>query len=223
VDSGSSDGVSILGSISSYRPNDRPQVSNGSIDMHYVLKMWQKHHVYYKSGSHSKNDNLNDDAYVSSSVYLYKLIIVDDAFMKRSVYFKSFDVDGRYDPSANYLNGAYTHSINTFKGTPEKVFSNIIATDFNPINPAVFTEENNGSDIYFELFKEIYPRNHYTHKLAQFSKTRFVNSVGTIFIKGRQTNATTIGLNGITNNTYPVESFNVSNVNVINEENILNQ
>jgi hypothetical protein len=46
-------------------------------------------------------------------------------------------------------------------------------------------------------------------------------TVNVIYVKGRQTVDTTINENGIDDGTFPVQSFNVSNVNVRNAGNIL--
>ena len=43
-----------------------------------------------------------------------------------------------------------------------------------------------------------------------------------VYIKSRQTIDTTIGSDGLEDNTSPVQSFSVSNVNIIKTENILN-
>lgn len=73
---------------------------------------------------------------------------------------------------------------------------------------------------YFELVTG-YPRNHYTHKLEQFSKKKYGTYNQGIFIKGQQTVNTTINTNGINDGSYPVQSSNTSNVNVVNSTNVI--
>lgn len=106
------------------------------------------------------------------------------------------------------------------------------------------------SDQYYETFNG-YSRNHLTHKRVIFSKEskpktnnlnvsisssfgepdtygnrpityfRSVEQSFDRYIKSRQTETTTIGENGLEDNTLPVQTINVSNINVIRTDNVL--
>lgn len=68
-----------------------------------------------------------------------------------------------------------------------------------------------------------YPRNHYTHKNHVFSPFRIQTSNDDIYMRSQQTITSTIGSNGLNDGTPPVQSFEVSNVNVIQSDNVINQ
>lgn len=232
---------SIDGSVSRQKPGDLPKIGphhiNSEFDLeavntgshqilYYMLKIWDIKSYYVKTGEYSRTNNPNDDHYSSASVSLYKYVMVDESFMRRMTYFYENSSAGANDPTYNFFNGAYTHSVNTFRNTPDQIVSNVyvVPSTINPINPADFQIAVNNNLQYFELSIG-YPRNHYTHKMEKFSKTRyprFVNQLtSSLYTKGKQTIDTTIGLDGIDNGTFPVESFNVSNVNVVNTSNII--
>ncbi len=80
---------------------------------------------------------------------------------------------------------------------------------------------------YFEIIRG-YPRNHFSHKKNIFSLERFVSygiedgtSTSQIYQKGRNIAATTIGLNGISDGTDPVQTTQVSNVDLIKSDNVI--
>ena len=209
---------------------DRDTKSSGSV--YFLLKKWQKYKVYNKttSASLSKPDHLDLTAYNTSSVYLYDLMAVTPRFLN-DVAFTASALD-------TYVNGnipdswgppvVYTHNINTFRSTPNESLSNIKAININPIIPSSFDRVfDESSDIYFEFFNG-YPRNHYSHKRMDFSKTSYSSIVstgvsGSIFVKGRQTTDTTIGLDGLNDGSYPVTTIDVGNVNVIRSDSVLNK
>ena len=85
---------------------------------------------------------------------------------------------------------------------------------------AGFNLNLNLSSQYFELVSG-YPRNHYTHKMQQFSKSKYGTYNKEIFVKGKQTIDSTINIQGINDGTYPVQSFGTSNINVVNNSNII--
>ena len=62
--------------------------------------------------------------------------------------------------------------------------------------------------------------------MKTFSKTRYgtiVNrtEIGDAFTKSRQTVKTTVGEDGLGDNSYPVVSINTSNVNVVKSDNVI--
>ena len=99
----------------------------------------------------------------------------------------------------------------------------VFASPFPPANP-YFNLVLRPDTKYFELVRG-YPRNHASHKSIQFSKSKhakYVNETyNVIYVKGRQTIDSTINLSGIDDGTFPVETFNVSNVNVRNQGNVI--
>jgi hypothetical protein len=116
--------------------------------------------------------------------------------------------------------------MNTMIGTPNLLVSNVKAVDVNPSDPTDFDLLVKPDAVYFEIVGE-YPRNHYTHKATQFSKTKYpkyiTSTTSSIFVKSRQSMETTISENGLDDGSLPVQSTNVSNVNVINVDNVLGQ
>ena len=154
--------------------------------------------------------------------------MIDQPFLDMLVYTKTNDVSGITDPSSIFFASQYTHSINTFKNTPDQTINIINAININGFNPAQFDLNlNRDTDTYFEIVSG-YPRNHYTHKRQLFSTSKYSSATATagsssIFIKGSQTVATTIGENGIDDGTFPIQSINVNNVNIVNSENVIQQ
>jgi hypothetical protein len=118
---------------------------------------------------------------------------------------------------------AYLHKANTFLETPDQTVNNIHASNLSNFwDPYSFTSSLYVSPTsqYFELITG-YPRNHYIHKLQQFSKTKYRTANQGIFIKGRQTVSTTVNPTGINDGTHPIQSANTSNVNVVNMPSII--
>jgi hypothetical protein len=191
--------------------------------LYYMVKVWDKYNYYAKTGDYSRTDNPNDDTYASASVSLYKYIMVDERFMQQLIFFFDWTVDVN-SPSHIYDNSQYYHRINTFRHTPDQRVSNVHAFNVNPINPIDFELRLDPVPMYYEISYG-YPRNHYTHKMTQFSKSsypRFITPTSSsFFVKGRNTIDTTISETGINDGTFPVQSTNVSNVNVMNATNII--
>lgn len=80
---------------------------------------------------------------------------------------------------------------------------------------------------YFEIVRG-YPRNHYIHKKGYFSLERYtsygfvgkqVTSVS--YRNGMQTNGTTIGLTGLNDGSDPVQSIQVTNIDLIKSDNVI--
>jgi hypothetical protein len=226
----------IYGSISQLTPDDlfvigpdqnrviRPEYYTGTNTgshqiLYYMLKVWDEYHYYAKTGEYVRTENPADNTQSSASVYLYNYIVVDESFMRRNVYWYDlltlptpFDAD----PSYTYSSG-YKHRVNTFINTPDQRVSNVKAT--NIVGFVNFTQSLKPQKSYFEMARG-YPRNHYTHKMTQFSKDQHA-TVDVIYVKGKNTTKTTINEQGITDGTFPVQSSNTSNVNVITAGNVL--
>mgnify|MGYP001560620650 FL=1 len=138
-------------------------------------------------------------------------------------------VDGAFgNPPEDYV---YTHNPMTLVKTPNETNGSSIIKAVVPISPFdgkwLYRRDNNiEADIYYEVFTG-YPRNHHTNKRQVFSKDRYVKFVnfaitGSAFTRGKQTADTTVGNDGLGDNSTPVTSINTSNVNVIKSENVLN-
>ena len=195
--------------------------------IYYMLKVWDKYYYYAKSGDYVRSSNPLDNRYDSASVYLYKYIIVDERFMRTLIYFTdlvSGSVFGPNDVCYTYLvsmagDGTYRHKANTFINTPDQGFSNINAhTDPTipfPFNVTSLILTTNSSSQYFELGKG-YPRNHYTHKFQQFTKSKYGDYTYKVFVKGRNTIDGTINESGINDGSLPVWSSKTNNINTTN-------
>ena len=66
-------------------------------------------------------------------------------------YFINNDPRGALDPSYTYFNTNYSHSMDTFVGTPNLIVSNIRAVNIDPFNPSSFNLELKPDNIYFEI------------------------------------------------------------------------
>ena len=195
--------------------------------VYYLMKRWVKYDIYTKSGSYVHDDNPKNDFYDTSSVYLYDIIHVNESFYKSLVYMTANDNREVTDLSKIYESGyGYHHLPSTFVSTSNDIRSNIKASsipNFGPTDLSFHIDTTNGE--YYEIFSG-YPRNHYTHKMQWMSpvKIQSTNTTGTgsVFVKGKQTIDTTIGKNGLNNNSLPITSIDVSDVNVVKVDNVLN-
>jgi hypothetical protein len=131
-----------------------------------------------------------------------------------SMYNSGSDISYTYDSIFGYA-----HKANTFLNTPDQTISNIrvISTDAHRL-PSVLGISS-GSQ-YFEMVSG-YPRNHYSHKLQQFSKIKYGTYNNGLFVKGQQTTDSTIDTDGINNGSLPVETTATSNINVVNSSNVI--
>ena len=80
---------------------------------------------------------------------------------------------------------------------------------------------------YFEIVRG-YPRNHYIHKRGYFALERFISygRVGSTitsipYRKGMQTLATTIGPDGLSDGSSPVQITQVTNIDLIKADNVI--
>lgn len=194
---------------------------------YYMLKVWNKYSIYNKDGAWNRTSNPLDNTYVTNSIHLYKYILVSEDLFKSMVYTTETSDNVLSDV---YLLNKFVHHPNTFKLTPNQKFNNISASFKAPIglDPSqpyfMFSDDN-----YLEIVQG-YPRNHYTHKRQIFSPYRVqkIEKEGGIlttstYIKSQQTSKTTIGTDTLEDGTYPVQSFDVSNVNLTQGNNVINQ
>jgi len=195
--------------------------------LYYMVKVWDKYYYYAKTGEYIRSDNPLDNTYSSSSLYLYRYVMLDEHYMRNLIYFTDLVSLPVYDSSSysytyDFVANAYLHRTNTFLGTPDQKVSNISASAniFTPITKTNFNLNISPLSQYFELVSG-YPRNHYSHKLQQFSKIKYGTYGNRIFIKGQETSDSTINSNGINDGSSPVQSTNVSNVTVINASNVI--
>jgi len=198
--------------------------------LYYMMKVWNRYYYYSKTGEYVRSDNPSDNEYSSASIYLYKYVIFDEYYMRNLIYFTDLVYLPQYDSSSlSYTynasagpSGSYLHRANTFLGTPDQRVSNISASA-NSLTPIVKTIFNLGispSSQYFELASG-YPRNHYSHKRQQFSKTKYGTYSQGIFIKGQETSDSTVNTAGVSDGSSPVQSTNTSNINVVNASNVI--
>lgn len=218
-----SNGVYPLGAVGC---KDEYTCRSGSVT-YYLLKRWRKHNIYSKTGPHIHDDNPRNDEYSTSSIYLYDIIHVSEDFYKKYVYMSDNDSREIIDPSTNFESGyGYHHQPSTFVSTSNDIRSNIKTS---LVAGGSETDIEYWEDIsdngYYELLLG-YPRNHYTHKMQLLSPSRFpifdTSGTGSVFIKGRQTINTTIGTGSLGDNSLPITSNNVSDVNVVRTDNVLN-
>jgi len=196
--------------------------------IYYMIKIWEKYYYYAKTGEYVKSSNPLDNTYDSSSVYLYKYVVLNEYYMRNLIYFTNLISLPMYNSSDisytyNSIINSYLHKSNTFLNTPDQTVSNVIAVPnaLTPITKTIFDLNLNPDSFQFFELARGYPRNHYTHKLQQFSKKKYGTYYQTIFIKGQQTSNSTINTNGINDGSSPIESSNVNNMNIINSSNII--
>ncbi len=204
----------------------------------YLLKRWNRDLIFNRLGAYSKPQTMQ-----SQSVFLYTTQCWDESQYQKTVYTSSVDILVRLDiakqqtpyiadfsPSSSVsINGwLFHHDINTFKQRPNSKVSNEYGKFYPDVGengffvPGFGVTEQTNSDYFFETFSG-YPRNHLTHKRLFFSKeSKFVETIG-FYIKSRQNINTTVDEFGFNDNTLPVQTINVSNINVIKSDNVLNK
>lgn len=107
-----------------------------------------------------------------------------------------------------------------------------IPPPYNSMTPSQYAEWMNtpiyrDDGTYFEIVRG-YPRNHYIHKRGYFSLERYISYgligrtvTSTPYRRGMQTSATTIGPNGISDGSYPVQTTQVTNIDIIKSDNVI--
>ena len=182
------------------------------------------------------------NSYSTNSIYLYDYVIVSDTFFFNSVYTTpTIDstpaLDSYFMWGINYT-ASFMHYPNTWKDSPNSIFNNFIYT-YNPTLSLPIWQGGEGHDVYTEpviyrddgTYFEIvrgYPRNHYTHKRGYFALERFISyglGAGNVTLasyrKGMQTAATTIGPNGLSDGSDPVQTSIVTNIDLIKSDNVI--
>ena len=210
---------------------DRPLYGSSS----FMLKHWTKYNIYSKSGSYLRTDNPNENQYQTCSTYLYDYVVVSKDFYSNIVYTASVvDTTPSVDSDWVEANRGWQHREGTFRNSPNATVNNYILTYDSvesyrlghPVytTPYIYT----GIENYFEIVRG-YPRNHYTHKRSFFSlfRTRAVKQTTSgeityMYVRNRQDNTTTIGEDGITDGTDPIQTFDVGNVSLYRTDNIIN-
>jgi hypothetical protein len=206
----------------------------------YLIKLWSARDSYSTDGEYEKSP-----VATSHSVFLYNTQFWNDSLYTTLVYtspttiFKAGDVftssfiDG-YSPNYNIvLNGdnsgyAFYHDIGTFKVGPNSRTNNAYqsSSKLDPYAtnlPYTFVVVNSTEKQYFET-TAFYSRNHLKNKRIQFTKTSmpaFKNTTIDRYISSRQSIDTTVDVAGLEDNTLPVQSINVSNLNATNSDNVL--
>ncbi len=209
-------------------------VFSGSLTR-YLLKNWNKNYTYVTTGDYSKPQTVS-----SQSIYLYNTEAWNAPFFLDHVYTSSIDfsiagyskysyIDGYSPDSQNtpdYI--IYHHDANTFKQNPNSKTNNVYQSSSRKGKTDDFdiTTIKINHDQYYETMGG-YPRNHLTHKRLIFSNESWPYSIGKDtfdrYIKSRQTIDTTVDLSGLTDNSLPIQSINVSNINVVQTENVLDK
>lgn len=205
--------------------------SSGSIS-YYLLKRWRKYTIYSKSGSWNRTDNVSANLYNTSSTYLYDYVVVTNTFFNSIAYTASIIDATPGNPGSEFspTQNLWTHYPNTFRNSPNARTNNYVLTRyFNGLrdiynNPVIFTDQGE----YFEIVGG-YPRNHFTHKRDVFSLYNLVtygihNGAVTSgsYRRNQQTIDTTVGLDGLSDGTPPVQTVQVGNLNLIQTDNVIN-
>lgn len=157
------------------------------------------------SFAHSPNTWLNSPNAIYNN-YLFRYNPIESSFKRYPVY----GYDPKFTPSFNYVDSTTGLTL-----TPAQ-YSQFMKTP-------VFTDDGT----YFEIVTG-YPRNHYTHKRSYLSPERFMSYglaghtvTSASYRRGMQTAGTTIGLNGLGDGTSPVQSTTVTNIDLIQTNNVI--
>lgn len=187
-------------------------------------------------------DSPKANVYSTNSIYLYDYVMVSDTWFLSNVYTSSVvdfvpASDDFYVRDVNDT-ASFIHLANTWLNSPNSRTNEYLLT-YDPIKSLPTWQGGMGRSIYglpiikrddgtyFEIVRG-YPRNHYTHKRGYFSLERFVSfgkSEGQItaipYRKGQQLNSTTIGLDGISDGSDPVQATQVTNIDIIKSDNVI--
>jgi len=180
-------------------------------------------------------------------VYLYDYVVVSKDFYNQLVYRESVVNNVPAQSGSEVYPDQWLHNENTFIGSPNAVTNNYLLTynaalsaplgdvDFatglvgtgRPIytDPKIYLDDTT----YFEIAGG-YPRNHFTHKRDLFSlynvmtygKTNGRITSGS-YKRCQQTITSTIGEDGLEDGSSPVQATQVSNLNLVQSDNVINQ
>lgn len=209
-------------------------VFSGSLNR-YLLKSWNKNYTYVTVGDYSKPQTVS-----SQSIYLYNTEAWNASFFLDRVYTSSYDISVSGYSKYSYIDGyspdfsdtegyrIYHHYPNTFKNNPNSNTNNVYQSSsrVGESDNYEITTISTIPDQYYETIGG-YSRNHLTHKRLSFSNESWPKIVGNNdydrYTKSRQTIDTTVDLSGLTDNSLPIQTINVSNINVVQSENVLDK
>lgn len=197
----------------------------------YLLKRWKRHTIYEKSSSWHDVNRQDNLLYVTNSIYLYDYVSVNSSFFDSLVYTSSIIDNTPGNPGSEFgLGNQWIHYPNTFRNSPNAITNNYLLTgQFNGIRmvygpPVIITD--NGE--YFEIVGG-YPRNHFSHKRSFFSLNSILTfgvqngiTISGSYRKNQQTISTTIGQDGLEDGSPPVQIIPISNVNLVQSNNVIN-
>jgi hypothetical protein len=201
----------------------------------YWLKRWKKYTIYAKSGSWNRTDNPTCNLYSTSSVYLYDYVIVSDNFYSSLVYTASIVDNTPSNRADEVFPNQWQHQAYTFRNSPNAKKNNYQLT-LNVASSSFFGRPVYGPPIihtameeYFEIAGS-YPTNHFTHKrpifslynLTTYGKDSYGNTTSGSYRRCQQTIATTIGSNGLEDGSPPFQTTQVSVLNLVQSNNVIN-
>lgn len=201
----------------------------------FLIKRWRKFSIFAKSGSYVKTENPSDNLYQSCSIYLYDYIVVNKDYYSKLVYTSSF-IDDTPSINSDWIEAeqGWQHREGTFRNSPNAITNNYILTydpissigEGHPVYGAPYVYTDNGT--YFEIAKG-YPYNHLSHKRDIFSLFRVRElieqdgqTLQKMYVKNRQTNTTTIGIDGLDDGSEPIQTIQVGNVTLYRTDNVIN-
>jgi hypothetical protein len=195
-------------------------------------------------------DSPKANVYSTNSIYLYDYVVVSDKFFLTSVYTAS-SIDSTPTAISNHVGGSqWYHEANTWLNSPNTIFNNYLLPynplasapgarnypvyGYDPLYPGtpvyaqlMQTPIYRDDGTYFEIVRG-YPRNHYIHKRGYFALERFMSYglanrtvTSASYRKGMQTNGTTIGPTGLSDGSDPVQSTQVTNIDLIKSDNVI--
>jgi hypothetical protein len=198
-----------------------------------LFKRWKKHTIYAKSGSWNRTENPNDNLYVTNSVYLYDYVSVTKEFYDSLTYTSSI-ADSVPSKQADwvYNQSLWWHRQGSFLNRPNSTTNNYLIQITPTGVPNTYTYSDpifiDGGE-YFEVV-DGYPRNHRIYKRDFFSLDGFIylggmtgQEVQGAFRRCEQTINSTVGQDGLEDGTAPVQTFQVSNVNLVQSDNVINR
>jgi len=158
------------------------------------------------SFTHNPNTWLNSPNAIYNN-YILRYNPIESSFKRFPVY----GFDPKFTPSVPFLDPASGLTLSSSQ------YSQFMKTP-------VFTDDGT----YFEIITG-YPRNHYTHKRGYYSATRYMSyglaSGRTVtsasYRTGMQTVSTTIGQNGLGDGSSPIQSTTVTNIDIIQTNNVI--
>lgn len=215
----------------------------------YIIKSWKKDNTFVRKGEFTKPQTVESQSiflYTTQpwNIDAYENIIYTSSvniLVSRAVISQQSPNVVDYSPVADetFTGWVFTHEAGTFKQRPNTKINNIYGLfDLSDPDHRVILEGGLGGykgvdwDQYLEFFRG-YSRNHLTHKRSFFSK-EIVPMISSFQIasslmefsynrykKSSQTIDTTVDSNGFDDKTLPIQSVNVSNVNVVKTDNVL--